>query len=427
MVLLASASWLLSSGITLAVHGLAICGASAPSVTVCTELATCCGEVPGQASSGEADVMCQAGMSEQMVPSAQEDPAGTSWLRSSGRFMYDWIHPDRQLAGSTEARHELRRARILARGVLTEDLTLRVQADFGMEEATLLEWFLDWGAPSLGTLRTGHFREPFGLDARTSSAHLTFMERSAPSEAFTFGRNQGVQIGDRSRRHSWDVGCFREASGSSPGNQEDNTAATARLTWLPVRADDDSRLIHLGLGLTFRDTEDGGARLAAPPGANLVEQLVDTGELDLDRLQVLGVEGAAVFGPQYLQGEVFFARLDSADSDSSTLEGGYLQGSWFLTGEHKAYRDTTRSFGPVQVLRPALDGPGTGAWELALRWSHTNLSSGAVSGGVMDNLTLGLNWYVNTHTRMMLNYIRTDTDAGRPDGNLLMMRAQIGF
>ncbi len=41
---------------------------------------------------------------------------------------------------------------------------------------------------------------------------------------------------------------------------------------------------------------------------------------------------------------------------------------------------------------------GTGVWEIATRYSHVDMDdngSSLILGGVMDNYTLGLNWYIN--------------------------------
>jgi phosphate-selective porin OprO/OprP len=50
-------------------------------------------------------------------------------------------------------------------------------------------------------------------------------------------------------------------------------------------------------------------------------------------------------------------------------------------------------------------GMGPGAWEIAARFSTINLSDGNVQGGRLNDVTLGVNWYLNFQSRVMFNYI----------------------
>ena len=69
-----------------------------------------------------------------------------------------------------------------------------------------------------------------------------------------------------------------------------------------------------------------------------------------------------------------------------------------------------------------------------MRYSTIDLSDGAIEGGEEDNLTIGLNWYVNPHVRFMFNYVRADADPTSSDltgeddePNVFQTRAQIDF
>ena len=155
-----------------------------------------------------------------------DDPSGDLAWRVNGRVMFDALEADRALA---EDEQEVRRARILAQGTLGRHLGARLQWDLADSEAHLLEGMLDWRTFPLGTLRAGHFREPFGLNARTGAGHLAFLERSSATEAFTPGRNRGVQLRERGERWSLAAGVFSGAE-EALGAQGDGLAATARGT-----------------------------------------------------------------------------------------------------------------------------------------------------------------------------------------------------
>jgi phosphate-selective porin OprO and OprP len=345
---------------------------------------------------------------------------GSVRWRINGRVMYDWGAFDPDLEPAVASNSEFRRVRLLAKGLIGEHFGARFQWDFSDSTGDLLEGMFDWRTFPLGTLRVGHFREPFGLEARTSSAYLTFLERSTPSDAFTPGRNRGVQLRDRGRRWSWALGLFRAADEPFPGGPDRQTSVTLRTTWLPWREPDDRRLLHLGLALSWRDPRGAGLRLRARPAVHLVDPLVDTGLLPANSAVLAGFEGALIEGPFQAQAELFLGDIDLPGEDGR-LWGASLAGSWFLTGDHRVYRDSTSSLGKVRVER------SRGAWEVALRYSTTDLSDGDVDGGELEDWSLGLNWHITDSSRVMLGYGVNDLRNSNLDGDALLLRVYLGF
>ena len=86
---------------------------------------------------------------------------------------------------------------------------------------------------------------------------------------------------------------------------------------------------------------------------------------------------------------------------------------------------------------------GIGALELALRFSGINLNDGEetvtegsysgsslIEGGQLNNVTLGLNWYINPNSRIMFNYVYSDLtnrDGLSGKAGFLRTRFQIDF
>ena len=61
-----------------------------------------------------------------------------------------------------------------------------------------------------------------------------------------------------------------------------------------------------------------------------------------------------------------------------------------------------------------------------MRYSGLDLTDGVVAGGELNDVTLGLNWYLNAHSRAMVNYIWSDLkDVGV--ANILFVRFQVDF
>src|SRR5262249_46394086 len=63
---------------------------------------------------------------------------------------------------------------------------------------------------------------------------------------------------------------------------------------------------------------------------------------------------------------------------------------------------------------------GWGAVELAARYSYVNLNDGTgfdrIQGGIMEGLSLGLNWYLNSNLTIYLDYVHDSRDEV-PNGN----------
>jgi phosphate-selective porin OprO and OprP len=104
-----------------------------------------------------------------------------------------------------------------------------------------------------------------------------------------------------------------------------------------------------------------------------------------------------------------------------------VQGSWILTGETRRYDMATAAFQGPRPFVPFSSAGGFGAWELALRYSHLDLdfhsglagtaaTADAVRGGEQNILTLGVNWYVNSNVKVMLNWLHVDVDRLNPAG-----------
>lgn len=67
---------------------------------------------------------------------------------------------------------------------------------------------------------------------------------------------------------------------------------------------------------------------------------------------------------------------------------------------------------------------------MAVRWSYLDLRDGPIDGGVLEDLTLGLNWYLNKNTKFQLNYIHAMLDrtvASDSDTSVFAARAQVDF
>ena len=124
-----------------------------------------------------------------------------------------------------------------------------------------------------------------------------------------------------------------------------------------------------------------------------------------------------------LQGEVFSTSVKSSTLKDPSFLSYYAQTSFFITGEHRPYK-----LGVFTGVEPetSFGNGGFGALELAARYSHLDLDDDVINAGKLSDITFGINWYLNSHSRIMLNYVRSDlVDVGV--ANILGMRLQVDF
>jgi phosphate-selective porin OprO/OprP len=351
-----------------------------------------------------------------------------------GRIHYDWafFHEEDELQdaiGPVEDGVELRRARLIAEGLVNGNVEFKNEIDFAGGRVQIRDMYLGLrGLPAVGTLRVGHFKEPLSLEEITSSNNITFIERSLANN-FVPSRNPGVMLTNTfaEERVTASAGFFRDsdAGGTRVGDGEYN--GTARITALPVWKDDGASLVHLGAGASIRNPNDEAVRFRARPEANLAPFLVDTDSIGVESQTLLGGEAAVAHGPFAVQGEMIFNSLSALEGPDPDFTSYYVQGTFFLTGERQNYRPATGVFGEVVPDDPLSTDGGIGAWQLAARYSHIDLNDDdIVSGGELSDVTLGLNWYPNMITRVMTNVVLADAeDVGKMTS--IVTRFQIAF
>lgn len=355
-------------------------------------------------------------------------------LRIGGRIHYDWATMSQdsgiqESLGSLQDGTEPRRARLYFSGELHEQVEFKVQYDFAGGTTKFKDIYLGLkGIPVLGKIRLGHMKEPFSLEEMTSSNNVTFLERALPN-VFAPSRNTGVLISnDVKERVSWGMGVFLDTNdlGVDQGDGEFNF--TGRLTGTPWHAEKGKKVVHLGLGYSHRSPSEPSFRYRQRPEAHLAPRFVDTGSLRMQSAHLVGPEFALVRGPASVQAEYIRAGLNPVTGNAnSKFHGYYLLGSYFLTGEQRNYRASSGQFRGIKPRRNFnLGQKGTGAWEVAVRYSSLDLNHGGVSGGKLDDFTAGLNWYLNPNARVMWNYIRANRESlGKAD--VLQMRFQVNF
>ena len=385
----------------------------------------------------------------------------------NGVFQADagWIHQDtvsETQYGQIQDGSDFRRARLSAKGGVTETTNYFFQMDFGFfGRPTFTDvWLEQTKVPLFGNVRIGQWKQPFGLEVVSSFRYTTFMERSLLFQPFTPFRHMGIGFYDHSDDLSttWAASVFRTgqdqfgATLSSDGGY----GTSERLTWVPSWECDGKNYLHLGVGhffnappgdsVNFRTIPEffigangpgavGTSGQAVPGGSNGTPFFVATGNLNVPYYNVMGSELLWVQGPVSLQSEAMVNLVSQGGDSTAVLPGAYAQMGYFLTGEHRPY---DRKTGTIDRVIPksnlGYDGKscrvGRGAWEVAGRWSYLDLNDSGIRGGTIMDFTGGVNWYWNPYTKMVFNYVHAISNtAGFPTAQTDMfgVRAQIDF
>jgi phosphate-selective porin OprO/OprP len=342
------------------------------------------------------------------------------------------------------------------------------ERDTGPLTAVTDLWMQVRELPLLGTLRVGNQKDPYGYEHLTSSRWLNFMERSYSQDAFEGPFNNGFVPGIQMLNSNeegdlgWQVGEFKNTSNPFGfSNSTGGSMTVGRIVYLPVFEDEGRKLIHLGLsGRTmeprrqYTSFDQNGVPLGDPitavrfrsrgdirngPPGPLNSIYADTGLLQGTWQNMIGLEFVANNGPWSLQSEYFGNWLYNARTTKSGplvtngyqpvpgtsvgtvyYQGGYAEVLYFLTGESRTYSKIEYRFDrPVPHNNfYAVRGGGSGrrlsvsegAWQVGVRYNYLCLSDGEVNGGVLNGMTLGLNWLLNPNARVYFNYDFTYRD-----------------
>ena len=365
-------------------------------------------------------------------------------------------------------------------GKLFGDWTYNANFDFGGSGGTetpghVQSVYVEYDGLAPWAFRIGAFPPPSNIEDSTSAGDTIFLERNAPSDlqrnlAGGDGRDAisllymgptifgalsytGDKIGDG-------VKALAAAGATASPTFGEQQAVVGRLSWLPFASPDFNWLIGVNGTYIIRPpnaTTNTAANLSNTPGATARNSITlsdppeltvdsngytlpNTGALAANHLTQWGVETAGNWHNFYGQAGYYGFQVDRAPVAFATPGGTqivtpannnfsawYAQATWILTGESRSYNAATGAFTPPRVAHPLnLTDGGIGAWELALRYSDTNLndhvlsnvnivttSSGAsktydyyntVRGGDQRILTAGINWYPNNAVRFALNY-----------------------
>jgi phosphate-selective porin OprO and OprP len=362
---------------------------------------------------------------------------GSFKIKMGGRLQYDvmWINQDDSLNNHFDAYNgtEFRRARLYTSGKIYNNIKFKFQMDFADGNAIIKDAYIQLTKiPYVGNLRVGNFKEPFGLSMLTSSKYITFMERPL-ANAFDNDRNPGFMAFNQhlEKRLSWYAGYFfpTDNSGKYLGNKYN---VVFRLTGLPLYdVDNGYKVLHLGMSYAHQYHDNTEVKFSLRPEAHLAPKYLSLKMDDVSNINDINAEFLLIYNSFSIESEYTISYVLPGDastlSNSSYNFSAYTATlSWFITGEHKNYVQPKTAYDRVTPRKNFGDDGGIGAFELAFRYSYMDLDDADLAGGIMSNITGGINWYLNPSVKVATNYVYSDVkDLGK--ANIFQMRFQIAF
>jgi phosphate-selective porin OprO/OprP len=338
----------------------------------------------------------------------------------------------------------------------------------GLENALLTyNGFMNHGVPL--TFDLGYMDVPFGQAESTSSNDIPLVERAEISNVATniFANDFRSAVGARSYDDHYWTGLYLTGptSGTShtTGEQVGIAGRAGYNLWKSPEG-----FLHLegSAGALLKPPTPGGIHsitlsdrpeLRVDPTSILNTGAIGTAANPLTNAQVYGIGGVFEWHNFMVDGEYYLVDVNRQGLATNNFDGGYIEGSWVITGERRAYSPPSGGY-----LRPVPehvfmlgDGGCCGAFELAARYSTINLNdhyvpvpssgSNSVGGGLETVYSVGLNWYPNANIRFMFDYLHGDlskrfstaagggianTPPGTPVGgnfDAVVMRTQVAF
>lgn len=333
---------------------------------------------------------------------------GLSIADSSGSFsalLYGFIEADafnsqHNIAGFNSGAN-IRRARLNLFGTVLKNWEYALGYELRSKDIT--NAYIAYRGWKNNYLLAGQFYPNVSLNNWTDSPYINFLETAMPTDVFTPNYSEGIEYGVHTdywalHASTYTAGTQDSVSGRPP------LGAAMRFIYSPIHTD--TRAIDLG-GSVWVSRPDGSNQMtlnAIPEVKNRdATTVVDTGTIShVDHSIAGGLEAMGLKGPFSLQGEYLreWIKRDSA-YHSLQFDGFYVTGGYFLTGESHHYLFPTGRFWNISPIHNSK----LGAWEVLAQFSRINLNDADVKGGVENNATAGLNWYLNQFVEFKLAYI----------------------
>ncbi len=277
-----------------------------------------------------------------------------------------------------------------------------------------------------GNFFIGRAKEGFSLNKVMVGYDGWTMERFTMSDASIPLLADGIKWLGYSPKHGflWNLGYFNDVFSKGQSFSSYSHQEVVRLVWLPIHSEEAGTLFHMGADLRWGRPADGQLRLKSRPEAFAAPFFLDTGTFPASRTSMAGYEVYYRRRSWLIGSEYYFQNVTSKSEGDPQFQGGDVVTTWLITGETRMYNTVGGYFTAISPKKSVF-ARGPGAWELVLRYSHTDLNSGKVQGGKFGRITPMVNWYLSDNVRLEMAYGYGHLDRFDLKGNTQFFQTRI--
>ena len=277
--------------------------------------------------------------------------------------------------------------------------------------------------------RAGHFGGSFSIEQVNSSNENLFMTPSNVCGIFGLGRRVGASYNYVTLRYFASLGAFVGDELRTSDDMKQGFNATARMVYRPVY--EEGRMVHLGAGAFYRkpdrlvDSDADHQTLVISGNANTTLATPDVFNLSLTDTKNLwqwNLEAISFIDRFFVQGEYLQMLVNRTGQLSYRAQGAYVEGGYVLKGGMLGY--------DLEDAIPLCASEPHSLLAFA-RFNITDLNDGEIRGGMLKDLSVGMNYYLSKNLIFRLNYSHqwtsAETEVGETDWGLLQTRIQLKF
>jgi phosphate-selective porin OprO and OprP len=340
--------------------------------------------------------------------------AGFTTVHIGGGVLLDYIGYSQDTASREQfdlaSQGKLRDARFLFGGKFETKRPFTWQAGVMYDQVTKKWLFRQTGLmiaiPELwGHLFIGRAKEGFSMNKVMVGYDGWSMERLPFTDATIPLLADGIKwLGYVPSEHwFWNLGAFMDAFSQGQTFSTYNKQFVVRAGWVPLVSDTVGPLLHIAGNFRVGDADKDSLQLRSRPEAFEAPYFVNTGKFPATTAVTFGPEVYWRPGRVMVGGEYYWQKVQSPENGDPWFHGGEFVVTWLTTGEIRPYNPVGNYFTAIVPKQTVIQG-GSGAWEVVMKFSYTNLTNGPLQGGQFWRLTPVINWYMTDNLRLAFQY-----------------------